>query len=108
MTPVAEADRSKAVPAGQFMSGGQLDPALCVAAGLAALAPLLADGMRASSLTCDLSAASIPAEEPIHLVPVVEKATRTVAFTCVEGQAADGQIVFTVRALYSLQRKPEA
>lgn len=108
MSPLLEITPSSAVPVASFMTDGRIDPALCVAAALRALAPHLAAGMRVTSITCDLAPLDPEPPAEAQLCPVLEKATRSVAFARVEARLASGAPVFTIRALYSLHRQPGA
>ncbi len=107
MTHATEIAMPDPVLLATFQNAGELDPARCVTAALAVLAAHVAPGMAASSITLDLSPAPADGSQAVRLVPNVDKATRTVAFTSVEARTDAGLAVFTVRVLYALRRRQE-
>lgn len=101
MSPTIDTTAPDAVFMSELLAGGDVDPALCVASALRALASHLSPGMSVCSLTLDLLPLATPAEERIFLRVRVEKSTRSVAFTSVEAHTEAGATVFGLRALCS-------
>lgn len=99
MSPVIETTAQEPVLMSQLRAGAEVDPSLCVAAGLRALAAQLSPGMAVSSLTLDLSPLPTAPDSRIVLTVRIEKSTRSVAFTSVEARTEAGATVFGLRVL---------
>jgi len=90
---------TRAAPAASVWTDGQLDPARCVAAALGVLRQGLPEGMGVNSITLDLAPTAVETEDDIRLAAIIEKSTRSVAFTSVKASNSTGDTIFTVRAL---------